>query len=74
MEAKKKFRTQSLASSFAERFGGKWKYDGNTTWWCDDDARHISRVAMNIDWNDEEEAMESKFCMYFSDGRTPEWI
>ncbi|MHA2279906.1 MAG: hypothetical protein ACXAC5_03390 [Promethearchaeota archaeon] len=28
-----------------KHFGGKWKYDGVTSWWCDDGKRHVSRTA-----------------------------
>lgn len=28
-----------------KHFGGKWKYDGVTSWWCNDDKRHVARTA-----------------------------
>jgi hypothetical protein len=28
-----------------KHFGGKWKYDGMASWWCDDGKRHVSRTA-----------------------------
>jgi hypothetical protein len=30
---------------FEEHYGGTWKYDGCTSWWCDDGKRHVSRTA-----------------------------
>ncbi len=32
--------------------GGVWKYDGRTTWWCDDNTRHVSRVCVDSDRDD----------------------
>ena len=26
-------------------YGGKWKYDGHGSWWCDDDKRSVTRVS-----------------------------
>lgn len=66
-------KTQSLASAFKEKFGGKWKYDGCTTWWCDDGIRHISRVAVGFDSTGEGTG-QSALCLYYDDGRTPEWV
>lgn len=42
-----KFNTKKINISkwLEENYGGKWTYDYRTTWWCDDDKRHMSRVA-----------------------------
>ena len=38
-------RRPSKAKILAKALGGKWKYDGVTSWWCDDNKRHVSRCA-----------------------------
>lgn len=48
--------------------GGKWKYDGHATWWCDDGERHLSRVAM--DFTDED--CWTGYHLY--GGKNPRWI
>ena len=29
----------------SQALGGKWKYDGISCWWCDDDKRHVARTS-----------------------------
>lgn len=38
---------KSKAKQLAEKYGGKWKYDGISSWWCDDNLRHVARVSTN---------------------------
>ena len=47
-------RSRSRAAYLAEVFGGKWKYDGVTTWRCDDGRRRVSRVSAGVDEFDNE--------------------
>lgn len=35
---------KSKAKLLGEKHGGKWTYDGVSSWWCDDGKRHVSRV------------------------------
>lgn len=37
-------KIKSKAKWLGEVLGGKWKYDGETTWWCDDEIRSVARV------------------------------
>jgi hypothetical protein len=39
----------SKAKILAKRYGGTWKYDGCTTWWCDDGKRHVTRTSSGVD-------------------------
>lgn len=48
--------------------GGKWKYDGNGSWWCDDGERHVSRVA--LDCMDEDGPTR----YYLYGGDQPGWL
>lgn len=45
-------QTRSKAANLTRSLGGKWEYDGRTTWWCDDDIRHVSRVSAGVDEHD----------------------
>lgn len=44
----------SKRSNLARNLGGKWKYDGIATWWCDDNIRHVSRCSAGVDEYDNE--------------------
>lgn len=38
--------TRVNKSQYLKRhFGGNWKYDNMTGWWCDDNIRHVLRVS-----------------------------
>lgn len=41
----------SVAKNLAKNLGGKWSYDGVSSWWCDDGVRHVSRCCS--DYSDE---------------------
>lgn len=46
-------RIRSKAAYLSNKYGGKWKYDGVATWYCDDKKRSVSRTAnMLYDGND----------------------
>lgn len=36
-------RGKSISQALAKEFGGKWTYDDQADWWCDDDVRHVGR-------------------------------
>lgn len=38
----------SKAKYLKKTFGGNWKYDGMSTWWCDDGVRYVVRTASNF--------------------------
>jgi hypothetical protein len=42
-------RAKPKCQQLADKFGGVWTYDGMASWWCDDDIRHVSRVATGFD-------------------------
>ena len=35
----------NITKYLREKFGGTWKYDGTSAWFCDDGKRHVARVA-----------------------------
>ena len=35
---------RNRSKELAKRYGGKWAYDRQGTWWCDDNKRRVSRV------------------------------
>jgi|TARA_R100000093_G_scaffold66691_1_gene37926 hypothetical protein len=35
---------KSKAKQLSEKLGGIWTYDGMSSWWCDDNQRHVSKV------------------------------
>lgn len=37
----------SISKWLKKNKGGNWIYDGTASWWCDDNKRHVSRVAMD---------------------------
>jgi hypothetical protein len=39
-------RRKPIYKTLEEKYGGKWTYNKRGTWWCDDNKRHVSRVAM----------------------------
>lgn len=49
----------------SKTFGGNWKYDGATTWNCDDGKRYVSRVcSIEFDYNGNETySPPDYFCM-----------
>jgi hypothetical protein len=53
------------AKRLSELFGGKWKYDNQTTWWCDDGKRHVSRCCSAFD---ESEMAPSQYWLYGDGG------
>jgi len=36
---------ESKSKQLSEMYGGKWKYDGYTSWVCDDGKRNVHRRA-----------------------------
>lgn len=48
--------------------GGKWTYDRQGAWWCDDGKRHVWRVAM--DFTDE----DGPAGYHLYGGDSPGWI
>jgi len=71
--ATNKFTTRPLNKYLEGRFGGKWTYQIQFGWECDDGVRYVWRVATGLDHNGEYTGESSK-CLYYRDGRTPEWI
>lgn len=45
----------SIEKQLAKSLGGKWKYDGMASWWCDDQVRSVSRCGhlINPEYSDE---------------------
>lgn len=63
-------KPRSVTQSITERFGGKWWYQGMGHWECDDGVRYVNRVAsIHAD-----EDSPGSFCLYYRDGRAPEWM
>jgi len=52
--------------------GGTWKYDGNTTWWCDDGKRHVSRCSSGVDEQDNPTGPAQYFL--YAEGESPRSI
>jgi hypothetical protein len=63
---------KSKAKQLSDKFGGKWKYDGIATWWCDDEKRHVSRVCNNF-YDDFETTPLLKEYILYGDG-TPRHV
>ena len=59
----------SIAKRLGEKLGGKWKYDGCTTWWCDDGKRHVSRCCGDF-YDDAYPPAPSQYWLY-EEGRSP---
>jgi hypothetical protein len=39
-------KAKPVTAVLAEKFGGRWKWEGNGTWTCNDKKRHASKVCM----------------------------
>lgn len=65
-------KVQSFTKYLADKYGGKWKYEINLGWYCDDNIRYVWNVA-SLDYDGFEDCYTRK-CMYFTDDRIPEWI
>jgi hypothetical protein len=37
----------NISAWLAKNKGGTWRYDNHGSWWCDDNKRHVSRVALD---------------------------
>lgn len=61
----------SKSKFLAEKYGGKWKFDGMACWWCDDGKRHVARTA-SCCCDDENCGCPSQYWLY-GDG-TPEMV
>jgi hypothetical protein len=68
-----KVKKRSYCKDFAKEHGGKWKYDGEGTWWCDDEKRYISRVrTCSCDDDICTHGLGSRLCLY-GEG-IPKWL
>jgi hypothetical protein len=38
----------SIVENIRRTLGGKWKYDGTCSWWCQD-GRHVTRCSAGVD-------------------------
>lgn len=55
-------------------YGGKWNFlVGKGLWVCDDGIRYVKLVLTERDHEGEYTGKTSP-CMYFMDGRAPEWV
>lgn len=72
MKPKRLFKTESTTKMLARRLGGKWK-NVCGGWECDDGIRTVNRVLTGRDMNGEYDGMTA-LCLYFKDGRSPEWL
>jgi hypothetical protein len=68
-----KLKTISVKKALVQKLGGKWKHEYGGTWRCDDNIRYVCRVATGMDYSGEYDG-SSRFCLYYVDGRTPEWL
>jgi len=60
---------RSKAANLDKTLGGKWKYDGVTTWYCDDGLRRVSRCSAGVDEFDNELG-PAQYWLY-EEGKTP---
>lgn len=60
----------NMAKALSQKFGGKWKYDNKTAWWCDDKKRYVSKVYMGGEY--EFEPGYTSYVLY-GDG-IPKWL
>jgi hypothetical protein len=67
---KRPLKPMSISRWLEENKGGKWKYDNHATWWCDDDERHVSRVAK--DFSDDSGTGPVGYYLY--GGASPGWV
>jgi len=58
--------TKSTAQVLTEKYGGKWKYDGTSSWNCDDGKRHVARTAGCL----HDEYAPTQYWLY-EEGETP---
>lgn len=59
----------SYAKLLGKEFGGSWRYDGCTTWWCDDGRRHVARTASDF-YDDGDRPGPPTYYLY-EDGHAP---
>jgi hypothetical protein len=57
----------SKVKNLEKNLGGKWKYDGCASWWCDDGRRHVSRCCNMFD---DEDTGSSQYWLY-EEGEAP---
>lgn len=67
-------RIKSFGQYLEEKFGGKWKYNSSSAQWDKDDgSAYVCNVLTGRDM-DGEYTGETSRCMYFTDGRLPQWV
>jgi len=68
MELLYSLKRLSISKWLSKNKGGVWKYDGYSSWWCDDEKRHLARVA--LDASDENSG--AGYVLYGDE--KPEWV
>ena len=70
----------TVTKHLEKNLGGKWKYDGHTAWWCDDEKRYVARTADL--YNGDDEYAPPSYWLYSDEtprraekymGRFPQW-
>lgn len=72
LDSLKRVKPKPYVKYLSEKFGGKWIYRAEGIWECTDGKRTVRRV--NGCLCDDDCDHPSRYCMYFSDGRIPEWV
>ncbi len=53
-EELKVVKLKTKTKQLTDMYGGIWKYDGVTTWWCDDDKRSVARTHGHFGCDDDD--------------------
>lgn len=68
-----KFKGETTVKMLERLHGGKWKYyAGPGLWGCNDGIRKAWYVSIGVDVAGECDG--SRLCIYYSDGRAPQWV
>ena len=71
---RKNKRKGSITSFLNKKYGGKWKYDGWSAWFCDDGIRVVRKVASDISCGSENRWFGARYYLYYLDERNTEVV
>ena len=54
----------TISSFLQKKYGGRWKYDGRSAWYCDDNTRVVKKVRTGLYCGKENKWFGSRYYMY----------
>lgn len=60
-----KVKGRTFSQRLSNAFGGKWKYDSVSRWFCDDGSRHVGRTCHVSD----DEYAPARYVLYYGNAK-----